>query len=173
MKLFLTATLTAAALLAQPIVDQSFRGSFRPDLRLAPLAICISLCPGAPAVICGGLVGLILDCLAGPHLGARAACFCVLAALGSMVVGRRSESWIGRVAACGLILFAAEMATRIIASSLAGGTLPLATATLDSALSALATTIMLCALWCLLRLPRSSRSNRRFAPAIGRALGED
>jgi rod shape-determining protein MreD len=177
MKLFLPVMFTAAALLVQPIVDESFGGSFRPDLRLAALAICVSLCPGAPAVICGGLVGLILDCLTGPHLGARAAAFSVLAGLGSAAVGRRPESWPRRVAIWAVILFVAGLLSRFIVGAFQGVPFRLAAAIFDSALCAATTMILLCALWwgaeLLLRGPRAARSNRRFAPAIGRALGED
>jgi rod shape-determining protein MreD len=94
MKPSLAAMLSALALLAAPIVDQACGDrSFRPDFVLAPLAICVSLCPGGPAVVCCGVLGLILDCLAGPHLGARVAAFCLLAAAASLAIGRRNESW--------------------------------------------------------------------------------
>ncbi len=99
MKLFFTVIFTLAALLLQPLVDQAFAGvAVRPNLLLAPVAICVWLyCPGVRAVIGCGLVGLILDCLAGPQLGARAAGFCLLAALGSLTVGRRVDSWPRRI----------------------------------------------------------------------------
>jgi cell shape-determining protein MreD len=178
MRLFLTVMFTAAALLLQPVADQALGDfAFRPNLQLAPLAVCVSLCPSAAAVICCGFLGLILDCLAGPQLGARAACFCLLSALGSITVGRRADSWPGRVAAWGAILFAAEMLSRIIACSSLGGTFRPAAAAFDAALSAMATTIFLCGLWLagqlLLRGPRSARSIRRLAPAIGRASSGD
>src|SRR5580658_4627120 len=93
MKPSLAAMLSALALLAAPIVDQACGDrSFRPDFVLAPLAICVSLCPGGPAVVCCGVLGLILDCLAGPHLGARVAAFCLLAAADSMNRGRVASS---------------------------------------------------------------------------------
>jgi len=178
MKYFLAAMFLAAALLLQPVVDQSFAGfAVRPNLRLAPLAICVSLCPGAPAVICCGLLGLILDCLAGPQLGARIACFSLLAALGSIARGRTEGSWLRRVAAWAAILFVAEMLLRIIAASSLGGTFQPAAAAFEAALSAMATTTLLSCLWLagqfLSRGPRSARSLRPFAPAIGRAASGD
>jgi cell shape-determining protein MreD len=178
MKYFLAAMFLAAALLLQPVVDQTFAGfAVRPNLRLAPLAICVSLCPGAPAVICCGLLGLILDCLAGPQLGARIACFSLLAALGSIARGRTEGSWLRRVAAWAAILFVAEMLLRIIAASSLGGTFQPAAAAFEAALSAMATTTLLSCLWLagqfLSRGPRSARSLRPFAPAIGRAASGD
>jgi cell shape-determining protein MreD len=178
MRYFLTAMFLAAAVLLQPVVDQAFAGfAARPNLQLAPLAICVSLCPGAPAVICCGLLGLIFDCLAGPQLGARVACFSLLAALGSIALGRTEDSWLRRVAAWAAILFAAEMLLRIIAVSSLGGTFRPAAAALEAALSAMATTTLLSCLWLagqfLSRGPRSARSLRPFAPAVGRAAGGD
>jgi cell shape-determining protein MreD len=177
LRYFLTAIFLSAAVLLQPVVDQAFAGfAARPNLQLAPLAICVSLCPGAPAVICCGLLGLILDCLAGPQLGARAACFSLLAALGSIARGRTEDSWLRRVAAWAAILFVAEMLLRIIAVSSLGGTFRPAAA-FEAALSAMATTTLLSCLWLagqlLSRGPRSARSLRPFAPAIGRTASGD
>jgi cell shape-determining protein MreD len=178
MRYFLTAMFLAAAVLLQPVVDQAFAGfAARPNLQLAPLAICVSLCPGAPAVICCGLLGLIFDCLAGPQLGARVACFSLLAALGSIALGRTEESWSRRIAGWAALLFAAEMLSRIIAVSSLGGTFRPGAAAFDAALSSLATTTFLSCLWLggqfLSRRPRSARSVRTLAPAIGRATGGD
>jgi cell shape-determining protein MreD len=178
MKLLLTVIFTVAALLLQPLADQAFAGvAVRPNLLLAPLAICVWLCPGAPAVFGWGLVGLILDCLAGPQLGARAAGFCLLAALGSLTVGRRDDSWVRRIITGGAILFAAEMLSRIVTCSSTGGTFRPGAAALESAQSALATTIFLSGLWLagemLSRGPQAARSIRRLAPAIGRSLSGD
>jgi rod shape-determining protein MreD len=170
-------TFTAFAVLLQPGVDQTFSGAaVRPNLQLAPLAICLSLCPGAPAVICCGFLGLVLDCLAGPQLGARAACFCLLAALGSIAGRRNANSWPARFVVWAAMLFVAEILSRAIDLS-THGTFPPATIAFDAALSALATTTFLSCLWllyeCVARGPRWRGSNRRFAPAIGRAGGGD
>jgi cell shape-determining protein MreD len=178
MKFFLTVILTLAALLLQPPVDQAFAGvAIRPNLLLTPLAIWVWLCPGASAVIGCGLVGLILDCLCGSQLGARAACFCLLAALGSITVGRRADSWVRRIATWGAILFAAEMLSRFIACSSTGGTFRPGAAGFEAAQSALATTIFLSGLWLggemLSRGPQAARSFRRLAPAIGRSWSGD
>jgi cell shape-determining protein MreD len=178
MKLFLAVIFTAALLLVEPLADQAFADlPVRPNLRLAPLAICISLCPGAPAVIACGLVGLIVDCLSGPQLGARATCFCLLAALASIAVGRRDASWARRIATWGAVLFAAEMSSRIIASSSLGATFRPGAAAFEAGQSALATTIVLSGLWLLgevlSRGPHAARSFRRLAPAIGRSWSGD
>jgi cell shape-determining protein MreD len=166
----------AAAVSLQPVVDQAFAGfAVRPNLQLAPLVICVSLCPGVPAVICCGFLGLILDCLAGPQLGARVACFSLLAALGSIALGRTEESGFRRIAGWATLLFAAEMLSRIIAVSSLGGTLRPGAAAFDAALSSVATTTLLSCLWLggqfLSRGPRSARSLRPFATAVGRAGG--
>jgi cell shape-determining protein MreD len=174
MKIFLAITLTLAALLLDPLADQAFGDSpIRPDLSLAPLALIISLCPGGVAVLGCGLVGLILDCLAGPQLGARVACFCLLAALASMTLGRGEESVPRRVVSWTVILFAAEFLSRIIQFASLGGVLHPSAAVLESARSAGATTVFLTCLWLagqiVWRGPRRSASTRRFALAIGRA----
>ncbi|HXY35426.1 MAG TPA: hypothetical protein VEI07_14440 [Planctomycetaceae bacterium] len=173
MKLFFAVMLVLAALLLAPVMDQALGDfAFRPNLQLALLAVCVSLCPGPAAVIGCGLLGLILDCLAGPQLGARAAGFCLLAALGSIAVERRADSWPARVAGWMTILFVAELLSRIVASASLGMPFRPAAA-LNAALSAMSTTIFVSCLWLagstLSRLPRLARSNRRFAPAIGRA----
>jgi rod shape-determining protein MreD len=178
MKLFLALIFSAALLLLEPLVDQAFADSaVRPDLCLAPLAICISLCPGGPAVIACGLIGLIVDCLSGPELGGRAACFCLLAALASIAVGRRDSSWVRRIATWGIVLFAAEMFSRIIACSSTGATFRPGAAAFEAGRSALATTIFLCGLWLvgevLSRGPHAAHSFRRLAPAIGRSWSGD
>jgi cell shape-determining protein MreD len=178
MKLLFTVMFTAAALLLEPLVDQAFADSaIRPNLRLAPLAICISLCPGAPAVIWCGIVGLILDCLCGPQLGARVACFCLLAALGSITVGPRADSGARRIAVWGATLFVAELLSRSITCSSMVGTFRPSALALESAQSALATTIFLGGLWLagemLSRGPQAARSIRRLAPAIGRSWSGD
>jgi rod shape-determining protein MreD len=178
MRLLLTATFTATALLLQPVADQAF-GDFavRPNLYLAPLAIAVSLCPGAAAVVWCGILGLILDCLSGPQMGARSACLCLLAALGSFAMGGRTNSWPRRLATWGAILFAAEMFSRIVQYSSVGGPFHPAAAVADSALSAMATTALLSGLWLLgqfpWRRPRPSRSIHRFSLAIGRSANGD
>jgi rod shape-determining protein MreD len=178
MKLFLALIFSAALLLLEPLVDQALADlAVRPNLCLAPVAICISLCPGAPAVIACGLIGLIVDCLSGPQLGARAACFCLLAALASITVTRRNDSRFRRIATWGAVLFAAEMFSRIIACSPLGATFRPGAAAFEAGRSALATTIFLSGLWLLgevlSRGPHAARSFRRLAPAIGRSWSGD
>ncbi len=173
MKIFVALTLAAAPLLFEPVVDRAFGNSaVHPDLRLAPVALCIALCPGAPAVVGCGLIGLVDDCLSGPQLGARTACYCLLAALGSMAIGRRSESWIRRLAVWAAVLFVAHAFSSAIAHSSSGGTLQPVAVALDAALSAMATMIFLSVLWLgarfLVRGPWLTRGRRRFSPAIGR-----
>src|SRR5579872_4143120 len=116
MRVFLAILLSSVALLAAPLVDQACGDRlFRPDLLLAPLVICVSLCPGAPAVVCCGVLGLILDCLAGPHLGARAACFCLLAAVASLTSGDREQPWGRRLVGWWALLFVAGVLSQLLA----------------------------------------------------------
>ena len=178
MKVFLAMMFTAVLLLLEPLADQAFADlAVRPNLRLAPLAICISLCPGGPAVILCGLVGLIVDCLSGPQLGARAGCYCLLAALASIAVGGRNSSWVRRIATWGAVLFAAETFSRIIACSSTGAPFRPGAAAFEAGRSALATTIFLIAPWLLVEIlargPHAARSFRRLAPAIGRSWSGD
>jgi rod shape-determining protein MreD len=175
MRLFLAVLLTVVALMLDPIVGQAFGdAALRPNLQLAPWVICISLCPGAPAVICCGILGLVLDCLAGPQLGARAACFSLLAALASMSVGRRMDSLLRRITEWSLLLFVAVLVSRITLGP-AGVTVESRTV-LSTALSAIATATLLGGLGLafeLLLRASSVRSARQFNPSIGRALGGD
>ncbi len=178
MKLFLALMFTALLLLLEPLIDQAFADlALRPNVSLAPLGIWISLCPGALAVIGCGLVGLIVDCLWGSQLGARAACFCLLAAVASLSVTRRDDSWFRRIATWGAVLFAAETLSRIISSSSTGTTFQPRASALAAGQSALATTLLLSALWLggeiVSRGPRAVRSFRRLAPAIGRSWTGD
>jgi rod shape-determining protein MreD len=178
MRQFLAVTLTLAALVLEPLVGQAFGDfSFRPNLYLAPLALTVSLCPGAGAVVWCGILGLILDCLAGPQLGARAACFCLLAALGSLTVGRSGESLSRRVASWGAMLFVAEILSRIIQVSSVGGTFRPIASVLDAGLSAGATTVFLGGLWLagqiVWRGPRRAPSIRRMALDMGRDASGD
>jgi rod shape-determining protein MreD len=172
----LAAMLSALALLAAPIVDQACGDrSFRPDFVLAPLAICVSLCPGGPAVVCCGVLGLILDCLAGPHLGARVAAFCLLAAAASLAIGRRNESWPRRLFGWWTLLFLAGAISQLITHSSVGGELHVSVVAVDAALRAVATTILLAAAELVAQLLWTTRrtSGSRFAPVIGRFAGGD
>jgi len=88
-KLVLLASLTALAFLLEPIVGSEFAGStFRPDILLIPFLVAILAWPGPSAVVWGGVIGLICDCLTGPHLGPQMAAFAFLAAIGSLVPAR-------------------------------------------------------------------------------------
>ncbi len=178
MRLLFAVMLSTLAVLAAPIVEQACGGrSFRPDLALAPLIICVSLCPGGLAVVCCGVLGLILDCLAGPHLGARVAAFCLLAAVASLAVGRRNESWPRRLFGWWTLLFLAGAFSQLIAHSSVGGELHVSAVAIDAALRAVATTILLAAAALIVELLRrnrwSPRSGSRLAPAIGRLAGGD
>src|SRR5580704_4966611 len=178
MRIFLTLMLSAMAFLLAPLVEHaSVEWAIRPNLYLAPLAICLSLCPGAPAVIGCGLVGLFVDCLSGPQLGARAACFSLIAALASLAVGRRDESWSRRTVVWGITLFTTEIFSAIIACSSTGTTFRPGAAAFEAGRSALATTIFLSGLWLVgeifSRGPHAVSSFRRLAPAIGRSWRGD
>jgi rod shape-determining protein MreD len=171
-RLFLAVMLTLAAVLVQPTVDQAFGDvALRPNLLLAPIAICVSLCPGAAAVVCCALIGLLVDGLSGPQLGARAACFALWAALASMTFARRVETWHGGAALCGTLLFVAEIISRVVACTAIGGRLSIAAAMSGAALSAASTTVVLCGLWLAAQLLVRGRRRRR--SASGFALASD
>ncbi len=178
MRVFFAILLSAVALLAAPIVDQACGDrSFRPDLLLAPLVICVSLCPGAPAVVCCGVLGLILDCLAGPHLGARAACFCLLAAVASLISGDRDQSWGRRLVGWWALLSVAGVLSQLLARSSVGSDLHVATVGREAIFPAITTALLLAAGWLVVPMlwtsRRTSRSGSRFAPVIGRMAGGD
>jgi rod shape-determining protein MreD len=85
-RLVLLALLTALAFLLEPIVGSEIASStFRPNILLIPFLVAILACPGPSAVVWGGVIGLVCDCLTGPCLGPQMAAFALLAALGSLV----------------------------------------------------------------------------------------
>jgi rod shape-determining protein MreD len=167
MRFVLTVAFTFAALLIDPVVEQAVGGfALCPNLQMAPLAVAVALCPGAGAVIWCGTLGLLLDCLAGPQLGARAACFCLLAALASTVAVRRNEDSRARtVAVSAAILFVAEVLSRLIEFSSTGGPLQLSRWCVAACLSAMTTTVFLSLLWFVSQVlsGRWPRSLPRFA----------
>jgi len=167
MRVVLTVAFTFAALLIDPVVEHAVGGfALCPNLRMAPLAVAVALCPGAGAVVYCGVLGLILDCLAGPQLGARAACFCLLAALAATVASRRNEnSWPRTIVVSGALLFAAEVLSRLIEFSSSGGPLQVSKWCVASSLSATSTTVLLSLLWLGGQVVsgRAPRSLRRFA----------
>jgi rod shape-determining protein MreD len=172
-RLLLAVMLTLAAVLLQPVVDQAFGDvALRPNLLLAPIAVWVSLCPGAPAVICCALIGLLIDGLSGPQLGVRAACFGLWAALASMTFARRVETWLSRISLWGMLLFVAETISRIVECTSVGGRLSIAATASGAALSAASTTAALCGLWLSAQLASRGRRRRRtvsgFALASGR-----
>jgi rod shape-determining protein MreD len=88
-RLVLLALLTALAFLLEPIVGSQIGSSpFRPDILLIPFLVALLACPGPSAVVCGGIIGLVCDCLTGPCLGPQMAAFALLAAVGSLVPAR-------------------------------------------------------------------------------------
>jgi rod shape-determining protein MreD len=167
MRFVLTVAFTLVALLIDPVLEQALRGSaLCPNLRVAALAVAVALCPGAGAVIWCGVLGLILDCLAGPQLGARAAGFCLLAALASTVASRRYDNSRARtIAVSATLLFAAEVLSRLIEFSSSGGPLQVSRWCVAATLSATSTTVLLSLLWLGVQVlsGRAPRSLRRLA----------
>jgi rod shape-determining protein MreD len=84
--------LTTLAVLCEPLVSAAIPNpALRPDVLLVPVVVAVVAAPGPIAVLCGGLVGLICDCLTGPQLGPQMAAFALIAAIGSLV-SLRSKS---------------------------------------------------------------------------------
>lgn len=89
MKVIVLSLLTALAFLLEPIVgSQIASATIRPDVLLVPLIVAVVVCPGPSAVLWGGLIGLICDCLTGPSLGPQMAAFALIAAIGSLASPR-------------------------------------------------------------------------------------
>jgi len=93
-KLVLLSLLTALAFLVEPILGSEIASeTIRPDVLLIPLIVAVVTCPGPWAVVCGGLIGLVCDCLTGHSLGPQLAAFSLMAAMGSLLAPRpRSAS---------------------------------------------------------------------------------
>src|ERR1700685_3134827 len=84
-KLFGLILLGALAFVLEPVAASEFAGwGLRPDLPLSVLVAGIIVCPGPAAVIAGGAIGLLCDCLAGSRVGPLMAAFALLAAIGSL-----------------------------------------------------------------------------------------
>jgi rod shape-determining protein MreD len=88
-KLVLLSLLTALAFLVEPILGSEIASeTIRPDVLLIPFIVAIVAYPGPWAVVCGGLIGLLCDCLTGHNLGPQMAAFSLMAVIGSLVAPR-------------------------------------------------------------------------------------
>jgi rod shape-determining protein MreD len=147
MRFLFLCLLTAFAVLVEPILSSEVGNpTARPDVLLLPAIVALLVRPGWLAVVWGGLIGLVCDCLTGPCLGPQLAAFAILAAIGS-VLSPRSKSLIAIFS----ISFGYVLAARTVSSTVhralealvpifepAGGQL------LGSALS---TAILVAAIW--------------------------
>jgi rod shape-determining protein MreD len=85
-KLAWLSLLTVLAVACEPIVSAEIGNpTFRPDIVLIPLVAAVVATPGSAAVFCAAVIGLICDCLTGPHLGPQMAAFALVAAIGSLI----------------------------------------------------------------------------------------
>jgi rod shape-determining protein MreD len=95
LRLIFLLLLTALAILIEPIVNSEISSpTIRPDVLLIPLIVAVITCPGPVAVIWGGVIGLVCDCLTGPCVGPQLGAFGLIAAIGSSSL-RRSKSLAG------------------------------------------------------------------------------
>ena len=73
-KFGLFSLLTILAVLCEPLVSvQIGNPALRPDMLLVPVVAAVVAAPGPIAVLSGGLIGLICDCLTGPQPGPQTA----------------------------------------------------------------------------------------------------
>jgi rod shape-determining protein MreD len=150
-RLVLLALLTALAFLLEPIVGSEIGSStFRPDILLIPFLVAILAWPGPSAVVWGGVIGLVCDCLTGPHLGPQMAAFALLAAIGSLVPARPLSTM-------GLFVFsfgyavAAEIVSSTIHLTLDGRPFVATAAAAQAAGTALSTALLISSVWLLAR----------------------
>jgi rod shape-determining protein MreD len=86
LKLGSLSLLTVFAVACEPILSAEIGNPmFRPDLVLIPIVAVVVTSPGPAAVFCAALIGLLCDCLTGPHLGPQMAAFGLVAAIGSLI----------------------------------------------------------------------------------------
>ena len=91
-KFGLFSLLTILAVLCEPLVSvQIGNPALRPDMLLVPVVAAVVAAPGPIAVLSGGLIGLICDCLTGPQPGPQTAALALIAAIGSLI-SLRSKS---------------------------------------------------------------------------------
>jgi rod shape-determining protein MreD len=147
----LLALLTAFAFLLEPIVGSELAGStFRPDILLIPFLVAILAWPGPSAVVWGGVIGLVCDCLTGPYLGPQMAAFALLAAIGSQVPARPLST-------TGILFFsfgyaiAAEFASSTIRLTLDGRPFAANAVAAQAVGTALTTALLISSVWLVAR----------------------
>jgi rod shape-determining protein MreD len=150
-KLVLLALLTALAFLLEPIVGSEIGSStFRPDIPLIPVLVAILAWPGPSAVVWGGVIGLVCDCLTGPYLGPQMAAFALLAAIGSLVPARPLST-------TGLLFFslgyaiAAEFVSSTIRLTLDGRPFVANAVAAQALATALTTALLISSVWLVVR----------------------
>jgi rod shape-determining protein MreD len=160
--------LTAVAVLLQPIAASELSNpALRPDVLLLPLIVAVLRWPGPLAVVWGGLIGLMVDCLAGQSLGPQMATFALFSAIGTVTVPQRRLSAIEIALFAFGLTFVSETLSSAICILLDGRTLRLSEAAAGAAKSAMMTTLVIGMLWLMGRvlgrrmwLGRDSRGRR-------------
>jgi rod shape-determining protein MreD len=91
MRFVFISLLAVLAFLLEPVVSSLLGGAtLRPDILLLPVVAAVIACPGSWAVILGGLIGLVCDCLAGATVGPQMAAFSLIASVASLMTRPRS-----------------------------------------------------------------------------------
>jgi len=157
-RLILLLLLTALALMSEPIVNSEISSpTIRPDVLLIPLIVATVSSPGPVAVLCGGLIGLICDCLTGSCLGPQMGAFALIAAIGGSI-SPRSKSIAGVFLLSTGCMVAARIVSLAIRSAFDGTSVAAAPALAQVGGTSLTTAILIVGVWFAAR-----RTNRSFA----------
>jgi len=146
MKFALVVMLTVVVFLLEPILGPLLGGaSFRAAGLCFPVVATVIACPGSPAVVLAGLVGLVCDCLTGGTLGPQMAAFALIAAVASLTA--RPKSVVGIFVLSFACAAGLETAIAAIRSAQNGFRFPNLPAAVDMAVPAVVTAIVMSSLW--------------------------
>jgi len=150
MKFALVLMLTVLVFLLEPVVGPLFGGAtVRADVLCFPVVAAVIACPGSSAVVLGALVGLVCDCLAGATVGPQMGAFALIAAVASLTA--RPKSVVGIFVLSFVCAAGLETAIAGIRSAQSGFPLSSLPPTVEMAVPAVVTAIVLSGLWLAVR----------------------
>ena len=161
MRLVFLSLLTAVAFLLEPIVSSEVASAtIRPDVLLIPLVVAVVAWPGRSAVVWGGFIGLVCDCLTGPSLGPQMAAFSLVAAIVSLAAPR-PKSMVGIFLLSFGCTAAAETVLLAIRLALDGRPLVAVPAAAQVAGTSLTTALLISGMWLVARRLTRPLARRR------------
>jgi rod shape-determining protein MreD len=150
MKFALVVMLTVLVFLLEPVIGPLFGGAtLRAEVLCFPVVAAVIACPGSPAVVLAGLVGLVCDCLAGTAVGPQMAAFALIAAVASLLA--RPKSMVGIFVLSFACAAGLETTIAVIRSAQSGFPLSSLPPAVDMAVPAVMTALVMSGLWLAVR----------------------